>query len=346
VLAADAFAGTRTVGYLDTATYGLPPKEAVLAVEEALRGWREWENWSRWEADGEACRRLFAGIVGARAEEVALVSAVSVAAGIVAASLAARPGDNIVAYEHEFQSALFPWLLLERRGIEVRLRGLDDLAGSVDARTRLVAVSTVQSADGRVADLDALRETGAPVFLDATQAAGALPIELDGVDFLAAGAYKWLLCPRGLAFLYVRGDRLPQVEPLLAGWKSIEDVYERYYGLPMTLTEGARRLDTSLPWFLAAGARPSLELIAELGPERIAAHDLALAARFCAGLEIPETGSPIVQVAVADSDVAVDRLRSAGIKCAARAGALRFAFHLYNDETDADRAIEILEAGP
>lgn len=342
MLAPDAYERARTAGYLDTATYGLPPDATVAALEEAIRGWRSWQDWARWEEDGEACRSLFAGIVGARAADVAIVPAVSAAAGIVAASLGAGRGDNVVCYEREFQSALFPWLRLERRGVEVRLRPLEELADAVDARTCLVAVGTVQSADGRVADLDALRDTGAPLFLDATQSAGVLPLDLGGVDFLAVGAYKWLLCPRGLSFLYVRPGRLGDVEPWLAGWKSIEDVYERYYGPPMSLTADARRLDTSLPWLLAAGARPSLELIAGLGAGRIAAHDLALASRFCAGLGIPETGSAIVQVEVADADLAVERLRAAGIRCAARAGALRFAFHLYNDEADVDRALDAL----
>jgi selenocysteine lyase/cysteine desulfurase len=344
MLAPAAFEGSRTAGYLDTATYGLPPDATLLALEEALRGWREWEDWYRWEQDGEACRRLFARIVGASTDEVALVPAVSAAAGVVAASLAAEPGDNVVCYEHEFQSGLFPWLLLERRGVEVRLRGLDALAEAVDARTVLVAVSAVQSADGQVADLEALKDAGAPLFLDATQSAGVLPVDLEGVDFLAAGSYKWLLCPRGLCFLYVRRERLAEVEPWLAGWKAIDDVYERYYGPPMNLTGGARRLDTSLPWLVAAGGRPSLELIAELGVERIAAHDLALARRFCAGLGIPQTGSAIVQVGVESSGEAVARLRAAGIKCAARAGALRFAFHLYNDESDVERALEALQS--
>ena len=342
MLAPDAYAGARVAGYLDTATYGLPPNATVSALEEAIGCWRSGQDWAGWEAAGEACRALFARIVGARAEDVAIVPAVSVSAGIVAARRGGGPGDNVVCYGHEFQSGLFPWLQLERTGVEVRLRPLDQLAGAVDARTRLVAVSTVQSADGRRADLGALRDTGVPLFLDATQSAGALPVDLDGVDFLVAAAYKWLLCPRGLAFLHVRRDRLGDVDPWLAGWKSTDDVYERFYGPPLNLTPDARRLDTSLPWLLAAGGRASLELIAGLGVERIAAHDLALASRFCARLGIPETGSPIVQVEAEDAMSAVERLREAGVRCTARAGALRFAFHLYNDEADVDRAVEAI----
>jgi selenocysteine lyase/cysteine desulfurase len=344
VLAATEYERDRAAGYLDTATYGLPPSSTLTAIEAALDGWRDWEDWTRWERDGERCRELFGRIIGAPPGAVALVGAVSAAAGIVAANLPAGPGDNVVCYEHEFQSVLFPWLALERRGVEVRLRPLDALAEAVDARTQLVAVSTVQSADGRLADLDELKDAGAPLFLDATQSAGAVPVVLEGVDFLVAAGYKWLLCPRGLAFFYVRPERLLELEPWQAGWKSIEDVYERFYGLPKNLSADARRLDISLPWLVAAGSQASLGLIARLGVERIARHDRALAARFCAGLGIPETGSPIVQVERPDAELLSGRLQASGIKCSVRGGALRFAFHLYNDEADVDRVLDALAA--
>jgi selenocysteine lyase/cysteine desulfurase len=344
VLAEGAFERDGTAGYLDTASYGLPPRATVAALEAALRGWQEWEDWHRWEQDGEECRALFGRIVGAAAEDVSLQPAVSAAAGIVAASLPVEPGDNVVCYERDFQSVLFPFLALERRGVEVRLRPLEGLADAVDDRTALVAVSSVQSADGHVADLAALRSTGARVFVDGTQSIGALPLDLAGVDYLAVGGYKWLLCPRGLGFLYVRRERLDEIEPWLAGWKSSRSPYERYYGPPLDLTEDARRLDTSLAWFLAAGARPSLELLAELGAEQIAEHDLALARRFCAGLGIPHSGSAIVQVDAAEAEALLARLEKAGVRAAGRDGAVRFSFHLYNDEADVDRALEIASA--
>ena len=81
MLADGAFDRGRTAGYLDTATYGLPPRATVAALEAALRGWQEWEDWHRWEQDGEECRALFGRIVGAAAEDVSLQPAVSAAAG-------------------------------------------------------------------------------------------------------------------------------------------------------------------------------------------------------------------------------------------------------------------------
>jgi selenocysteine lyase/cysteine desulfurase len=265
------------------------------------------------------------------------VPAASIGAGLVAASLPAERGANVVLYERDFSSNLLPWRGLATRGVELRTVPLERLAEAVDERTALVAVSLVQSADGRVADLDALRATGTRIFLDATQAVAAVPVDLGGVDYLVAHGYKWLCCPRGLGFLYVRPERRAEIEPWTAGWKSRPDPYEDYYGLH-ELTDDARRLDVSLAWLSAAGGRRSLELLASLGIERIAAHNLALARAFAARLGLPEPVSPIVRLQADDAEAAERLLAEAGLRCAARDGSIRLSFHFYNDEEDVELA--------
>jgi selenocysteine lyase/cysteine desulfurase len=341
LLAPSEFDSEKTRGYLDTGTFGLPPRSSLEALEHALAGWRDGAPWRVWEEDGEACRGLFAGLVGVAAENVALLPAVSSAAGLVAAGLPVERGDNIVLCEDDFTSTLLPWRALEHRGVALRAVPLADLTDTIDERTALVAVSSVQSADGALADLESLRKTGVPLFVDATQAVAAVPVDARGIDYLAVHSYKWLLCPRGLTFLYVSPERLGAVEPWTAGWKSRLRPYEHYYGLP-ELTGDARRLDVSLAWLVAAGARPSLELIAELGVARIAAHDLELARSFAAGIGLPEPAAPIVRLSVGDADGAVERLRAAGIACSARAGSVRLCFHLYNDSAGVELALEAL----
>jgi selenocysteine lyase/cysteine desulfurase len=330
-------------GYLNTATYGLPSRSVVAALEDALGGWRERAEWLHWEADAERSRALFAELVGTTSDNVALTTAVSVSAGVVAASLPAGRGDNVVVHESDFVSNLFPWLSLESREVEIRALRLDRVAEGIDERTRLVAVSSVQSADGAVASLEPLENRhSARLFLDATHAVGTLPVDVAGVDYLACSAYKWIPAPRGLSFLYVRPERLEEIEPWLAGWKARVDWENRYYGLPRDLFGDARRLDTSLSWLVAAAAPAALELIRDVGVDRIAEHNLALARRFTDELGLPEPASPIVRLAVEDADAAVRRLRAAGIACSVRAGAVRLSFHLYNDESDVDLALEAL----
>jgi selenocysteine lyase/cysteine desulfurase len=83
--------------------------------------------------------------------------------------------------------------------------------------------------------------------------------------------------------------------------------------------------------------------VAELGAKTIAEHNLTLARRFAAALDLPEPTSPIVRVEVEKADEAVERLRSAGVACSSRSGSIRFAFHLYNDDEDIDLALEALQ---
>jgi selenocysteine lyase/cysteine desulfurase len=341
LLAPSEYEGSPTRGYLDTATYGLPPRATVAAVEQTLASWQGRGSWLDWEQDGEACRELFAQIVGAQPEDIAYVAAASVAAGIVAASLPAEADANIVLYERDFDSVLFPWRPLAERGVELRTLPLERLAEGIDERTALVAVSLVQSSDGRMPDLAAIKAAGTRLFLDGTQAVGSIPVNLEGVDYLVAHSYKWLLSPRGLCFFYVRPERLPEITPWLAGWKSRSDPFEDYYGAS-ELAADAHRLDVSIPWFSAPGARASLALIARLGPEAIGEHNLALARAFAAELGLAEPASPILRVPVEDAEAAVERLKRAGVACSARSGSIRFAFHLYNDEEDVGLALEAL----
>ncbi|HKO75023.1 MAG TPA: aminotransferase class V-fold PLP-dependent enzyme [Gaiellaceae bacterium] len=341
MLAPSEYEGSPTRGYLDTATYGLPPRSTLAAVEQTLASWRERGSWLEWEKEGEACRELFARIVGAEAGEIAFVAAASVAAGLVAASLPVETGANVVLYERDFDSVLFPWRPLAERGVELRTLPLEKLADGIDERTALVAVSLVQSSDGRMPDLEAIKATGTRLFLDGTQAVGSIALDLEGVDYLVAHSYKWLLSPRGLCFFYVRPERLREITPWLAGWKSRSDPFEDYYGAP-ELAPDAHRLDISIPWFSAPGARASLELIAGLGPATIGDHNLALARTFAAELGLPEPPSPILRVPVEDAHAAVERLKNAGVACSARSGSIRFAFHLYNDEADVALALEAL----
>jgi selenocysteine lyase/cysteine desulfurase len=341
LLAPSEYEEADTRGYLDTGTYGLPPKSTVAALEQAIEDWRGRKSWHAWEEDGEACRRLFAGLIGADAHDVALLPALSTATGLIAASLPAREGDNVVLVEDDFTSTVLPWQGLETKGVELRLRQLDGFLEAVDSQTRLVAVSLVQSANGAVVDVSGLRGAGVPVFLDATQAVGAIAVDVDSFDYVGAHPYKWLCVPRGLSFLYVRHDRLADVVPWMSGWKSRANPYEHFYGLP-ELTPDARRLDVSLAWMIAAGARPSLELIASLGVDKISEHNLALARRFTAALGLPVPASPIVRVQVENADGVVERLRRAGVTCSVRAGSVRCCFHFYNTAEDVDLALEAL----
>ena len=204
--------------YLDAATYGLPPRPAVEAMERALRAWQTGSaRWvDDWDRPVEAVRADFASIIGATAEDIALLPSASVAMGLVADAL--KAGDVVVVPEDEHVSDLFPLLVAERRGVEVRQVPFADVVGAIDDRTTLVASSLVQMQTGRIGDLDGIcrraRAVGARVFIDATHALPFVPVapHIADIDFLVCHAYKHMLGARGTAFLYVRSDRLDDAD--------------------------------------------------------------------------------------------------------------------------------------
>lgn len=327
--------------YLNTASYGLPPDAGWNALQQALSDWRGGRtSWEGWGESTDGARAAFAALVGVAPEAVAVGANVSGLVGLVAASLPA--GSRVVIPDVEFTSTLFPFLVHD--GLEVRTVAPAELAEAIDERTDVVAFSAVQMSTGEVADLDAViaaaRRHGALTILDATQACGWLPLDATRFDFVVCAAYKWLMSPRGTAFMTVAPQRLADVVPTAAGWFAGEDVHASYFGPPLRLASTARRLDTSPAWFPWVGTEPALELINRIGVEAIHAHDVGLANRFRAGLGMEPSDSAIVTV---DAPGAAERLEAAGIQAAERGGRLRTSWHVYNRERDVDAALTALE---
>ncbi len=327
-----------TGGYLNTASYGLPPKPGWDAMQQALGDWQVGRtSWEAWGDATDATRQSFARLVGVPGETVAVGATVSELVGLVAASVGR---GRLVCAEGDFTSLLWPWLV---NGFEVTEVPLARLAEAVDRSTTVVAVSVVQSSTGALADLDAIeaaaRDHGALVVLDATQACGWLPVDASRFDAVACAGYKWLCSPRGTAYLTLGDGLRDRVQPLHGGWFAGEDIHASYYGTPLRLAASARRLDTSPAWFSWVGAAPTLELLNEIGIEAIHRNNVLLANRFRSGLGLPEGDSAIV---AADAPGAAERLARAGIRASVRAGSLRASFHLYTTEADVDAALDAL----
>ncbi|MFF4571047.1 aminotransferase class V-fold PLP-dependent enzyme [Streptomyces sp. NPDC001410] len=331
--------------YLNTASNSLLPARTVAALHEAALLRAEGRPLTPLFEDVEACRAAYARLAGVPATRVAAGASVAAHSGVIAASLPA--GAEVLTAEDDFTSVLNPFHV--RGDLKVRAVPLERIAESVRPDTALVAVSAAQSADGRIADLPALREAarvhGARTYVDFSQAAGWLPMDADAYDFTATVSFKWLLGPHGAAFLTVPED-FGGLTPLLAGWVAAEQPWDSCYGPVGELAHSARRFDLTHALFTYAGLRRSLELIEELGVAAVHAHDVALADRFRAGLAtlghapVPAPGSAIVSVPGLGGRQ--PRLSSAGIEVSNRAGNLRAAFHLFNTPADVDRLLDAL----
>ncbi len=325
--------------FLNSATLGLAPRrsiEAMRAFEESRQAGTV--NAIEIDAYVERGRAAFASLLGRDPSEVATGSQASQFVGLVAASLPQR--SVVLAAEEDFTSVLFPFL---RADLDVRLVPLERLLESIAEDVDLVAVSAVQSADGRVIDLTALDKAathaGALTLVDTTQAAGWLPLTELRADYVVASGYKWLLGPRGTCFLAV-SPTAPALPELAAGWYAGESRWDSIYGAPLRLAADARRYDVSPAWGCWVGHAPALELLLEVGVDRIHAHDLELANAFRDGVGLPPSDSAIVSVE-APADVAA-RLAEGRVAAAVRAGRLRLSFHLYNSESDVEAALRAL----
>jgi selenocysteine lyase/cysteine desulfurase len=336
-----------SAGYLDTATYGLPPRRTLGALRGFLGGWAAGElDWQRAEAHADEARRVFARLVATRATNVALVPSASVAAAVAAETV--HDGEILLCPD-DHPSVTLPMLgVAQKRRLTIREAPFDRLPAAVRPGTRLIACSHVHHADGRVADLRELVEAGASVgaatYVDATQSVGMLPVEVDelGLDYLGCAAYKWLCCPRGAGFLSVHPRRHEYVLPLAPSRRATLAPLHAQRLSDTELAEDAAKLDLSLGWLAWIGARTSLEAIVELSAEDLA-ESVGLASRLAEHLGVDASGSAICAIAVRDVEEARRRLDVARIRVSTRQGRIRVSPHFYNSRSEIDRVADVLE---
>lgn len=317
--------------YVATATCGLPPRPTSTAMGAVLEDWRRGRiSAADFDPVIADARSRYARLVGVDPATVAIGHQVSPLVGLVAAAV--PDGAEILTVTGEFTSVTFPFAAQADRGVRVREVAPEDLVEAVTATTGLVAVSAVQSSDGAIADLAALAAAadrhGVDVLVDVTQAAGWLPVDASRFAYTVCSAYKWLLSPRGTAFLTVRPDRLDGLRPDHAGWYAGQSPWESIYGLPLRLAADARRFDVSPGWFSWVGTRASLAFLEQIGPQACHRHALAVEAAFARAADLAP-GPSAIRSLVADDRVP-GILAEAGAVASIRAGRLRLSFHVNN----------------
>jgi len=303
------------VAPLATTTRAAMERHLAEVSEHGARGWRGWL------AAIEAVRAQAATLVGAAADEIALLKNTSEGLAAIAQAIDWRPGDRVVGFECEFPANIYPWLALRRRGVVVELlpeSALIDMeqvrqacrtggAGAPAGRARLLAVSLVQYLSGLRADVDALgaicRETGTWLVVDGIQGLGAVPLDVKraGIHACAADGHKWLTGPEGAGFLFVDGAILEQLTPAEVGWFSV-DQWEDFAaarraadsGQPPPWRAGTARFECgSLNTCGVIGLGAAMDVLAGAGIDNIANHLLRLGDRLAAGLR--EQGCEILR---------------------------------------------------
>ena len=336
----DAFGQTFDIpaGYLNTASIGVPPTAVADAVEAAVQRWRTGADVPPgFDAAVAEARAAFAALVGSDPSLVAIGASASQLVAVAAASV--PDGARVVVPAGEFTSTSFPFAALGHRGVKVTEVPLAEIPEAMRDHD-VLAASVVQSSDGSVLDLDAVRRNrdGVIVVLDVTQALGWLPLaDLSWADYVIGAGYKWLMTPRGAAWMAVHPEVLERTRPIVANWYGGEDPWQTVYGLPLRLAASARRLDLSPTWFSHVGAAVALPWLASLDLATVRRHNVGLANLFLDRLGRPPGDSAIVSV---DGDT--DRLAAAGVRHSVRAGRVRLSFCLANTVDDVDLAAQAL----
>ena len=354
------------IGYFNTANLA-PQLHAVRAAGAAAleRRGRPWTiSAEDWFSDVERLRALFAEIVCADADGVALVPATSYGFAIAARNLPLRAGERVLVLADDFPSGVYTWRAAARRsGAELltvrRHQGqswADAVLAVLDERVAIVSVPNVHWADGAFVDLAAIaarcRELGARLVVDGSQSVGALPLHVDELrpDFLVTVGYKWLLGPFGAGYLYVAEEHRTG-EPLEENWilRAGSEDFARLVDYRDDYQPGARRFDVGerTNFELTPMAIAALETILEWQVPRIAAALAVCTARISAltaelglaPMAAEERGPHMLGVRIPDAarERVLPALAQESCFAAVRGASLRIAPHLHVTDDDVDR---------
>lgn len=336
---------------------------ALFELQHTMRD--QGAPWGLWTAEVEQARSNFAAQVNCSPDEVAIVSCASDAAYQVASSLSWSGRPRIITSDMEFPSIAHVWLAQQSRGAEVihvpQQSGViadEEYSGAVDEQAGLVSIPLVSYRNGArmpvQAATEAARSVGARVFIDAYQACGVLPIDVQKLDcdYLVSGSLKYLLGLPGIAFLYVRRGTTDDVAPQLTGWFGQQNPFE-FDPRHLSFADDARRFQTGTPPIPSAyAANAGFRALSHASAAAIDAQVQGLVEHAHRTLiddgEVlfspadPHLRGPMVAITDENPGRLAEYLAAEGINTSPRGQYLRLSFHGYNDSTDVETACEAI----
>lgn len=361
----DEFPRASSVAYLNTAAEGLAPRALAgaltrYAADKQLGS----DGRSAMYQVEQRCRERVASLIDATPAEIAFLPSCARGLGAVVEAIDWRPGDVLVTTDLEFPTVDLLSTLLRSRGVEIRTaRAVSaeispaSLISLLDDRCRLVICSLVSFKTGAVLDITRIsvecRRAGALLAVDATQALGVIPVSARHADIVVASSFKWMLGSHGLAVFYLNERTSCDLVPGSVGWRSVRDLFDAERRARIVWWPDARRFEEGMPVFPALYALGAgLDVLDVHTPEAREAHVESLVARLIEGL-LTLGVTPLTPLRpsaragiVAISDDACERraqlLREHDVVVWGRDGRLRASLHLYNNDADVDRLLEVL----
>jgi selenocysteine lyase/cysteine desulfurase len=351
--------------FLNSCSQGALSEAVEASLLAHIRSWHEQGSpWDRWVEEYENARTAFARFIGAEQDEVAVVPSASAGINSVASALHFGKRRKIVMGEFEFPTMGQIWLAQRPRGAEVKFLEAKNgricaecYARAIDEQTLIVPVTQVCFMNGFRSDVASIvkeaHERGALVMLDGYQDCGTRPMDVKalGVDFYVTGALKYLLCPSGIAFLYVRRDLIRSLTPTVTGWFAQQNPFAfdvKHFEPAST----ARRFEAGSPPLPNVYCIPAaLSLLEGVGYAAVAEHIQTLSRALIEGarnLEIEiktplDSVGPLVVLRMKDAEAMVQKMAANNIVVSSRMDGLRVSFHLYNTFNDIGAVLDLLK---
>ena len=367
LLSPDEFIGLEGITHLCTGGEG-PWLKAQETVYANFARFKSGGDAGRREifARGEACRQKMGRLWEVPAARISFMPTAAEGMNWLARGLDWRAGDNVVTTNLEFPSVAYAWKDLRPRGVEVRMVphsdwvvAEEDLLDAVDERTRVLALSQVSFYTGQCLDLERLaadaQERGVLLAVDATHASGVVQVPAALTDLCVSSSYKWMLATHGVAPCYLSPRAEAQTAATSFGWRNLA-VW------PAQRAERHPEVETRpMPEKLEAGnpamvvvmfLERALDVLLEIGIERIEKHARDLSAQVGAGLEAqgftvispstPRARSGNTCFLADDAREVQQRLAQQNVLVWGEYGRVRVSGHLFNDSEDVERLLQAL----
>ena len=340
--------------------------QAIIEWQDdvALNGSNNFDDNSEETVFGEL-HQVASQLINAGPEDIAAGSSATELLCSLAWAISPSKDQNVVSTEIVFPSTVYPWQrVASSTGCEIRLAKeknnfihINEIITLIDQHTAVVCISHVEYGNGQTFDLhllaEAAHEHGALLVVDATQSAGAIPIDVQAcpVDALISGAYKWLCGPFGAAFMYLAPHLQTKLEPGLVGFRSHKNMWD-LDASRIDYPQSAQKFEFSTMAFgCAVGLTRAISFLNDVGVENIFQYNRQLADRLIEGLQTrgavitspleDKSRSSIVRAHFDNigSNKIIQSLKRAGVFVSRRGDTIRFSPHLYNSMSDIDKTL-------
>ncbi|MEO0285729.1 MAG: aminotransferase class V-fold PLP-dependent enzyme [candidate division WOR-3 bacterium] len=319
-------------------------------------------SWEFLQKISERTREQAAKLLDCKPSEIAFVQNTSIGINLVIESIKWNEGDEIILVGDVFPALRYP-IYYNRYGVKVREIQFHELGKYISKSTKIIAIEWVNYFTGEMVDLSTLKELKERydffILLDAIQGLGAFPLKPGdfNIDFVVAGASKWLLGPHGVGILYVSEEAFSKLNSGFVGWLSCPwDSFVDFSRLPLPFRD-ARSFETGTKnYFGLSYLSGNLDLILEIGVSEVAKRIEGFVDYLFDELRdnvlpitprnrLQRAGIFTFRVLSKSTEEVFKSLTDSNVKVSLRNGYIRVSPHFYNTFEEVELFVKIIRGG-